>query len=135
MKLSLRTKQNLGFSLLALLAFGALYSLYSALRSERMLTIAVRQGVESVALKKVAERFSREQRVPVKIQEFSYEDLFKREQEEVSRGRESAFDVILVDDPWMPALMIDLDDRKQGSKEKFRLRKLNEETYSQDDGS
>ena len=134
------TTARLGFGLLALVAAGALFSLYTALRKENMLTIAVRQGVESVALKKVAERFSREYGVTIKIKEFAYDELFKQEREKVRSHPELFpepelhFDVIMVDDPWMPALLIDPNESDGNDSDKYRLKKLNKETYAQDDG-
>src|SRR5262249_49728387 len=105
---------------------------------EKMLTIAVRQGVESVALKKVAERFSRESGVTIRIKEFPYDELFNQEQEQVRSHRQqssyddppSAFDVILIDDPWFPALMINPGGMPDDG---FRLKKLKRETYDQKD--
>jgi multiple sugar transport system substrate-binding protein len=125
---------RLGFVVLAVAALGAIYSLYSSLKPQRMLTIAVRHGVESVALKKVAERFSREHGITVRIQEFPREELFEREKDQVRSEAKSAFDVILVDDPWMPALMIDPIDDTQNDKSKFRLKQLESDTYEQDGG-
>src|SRR5262249_47546522 len=145
MKLSTRMIESVGFSLLMVAVAGAIYSLYSALRSEKMLTIAVRQGVESVALKKVAERFSRESGVTIRIKEFPYEELFNQEQEQVRSHRQqpsdddppSAFDVILIDDPWFPALMVDppqQEGNREGIRDEgFRLKKLKRETYDQKD--
>ncbi|HXA86608.1 MAG TPA: extracellular solute-binding protein [Candidatus Dormibacteraeota bacterium] len=134
------TVERLGFALLALAATGALYSLYTALRPEKMLTIAVRQGVESVALKKVAERFSREHGVTVKIEEFPYDELFAQEREQLRFHSnmhpepKSAFDVVMVDDPWMPGLLIDPTDTEGNDPEKYRLKKLDPKTYEQDYG-
>jgi multiple sugar transport system substrate-binding protein len=127
------TVELLGFALLALAATGALFSLYTALRPEKMLTIAVRQGVESVALKKVAERFSREHGVTVKIEEVPQDELFAQEAEQRTEPQ-SAFDVVMVDDPWMPGLLIDPTDSDGSDAGKYRLKKLKAETYAQDDG-
>lgn len=127
------TVERLGFALLVLATTGALYSLYTALHQEEMLTIAVRQGVESVALKKVAERFSREHGLTVKIEELPYDELFEQERKQLSE-KHSIFDVIMVDDPWMPALLIDPTDTDGNDHEKYRLTKLDQKTYEQDYG-
>jgi hypothetical protein len=40
----------------------------------------------------------------------------------------------MVDDPWVPALLIDPNDSNGTDSSKYRLKKLTEETYAQDDG-
>jgi ABC-type glycerol-3-phosphate transport system substrate-binding protein len=95
-----------------------------------MLTIAVKEGVEGVALKKAAERFSKEKGVTVRIKELPYSELFMAELKQTGRDdAPSEFDVVMVDDPWMPAL---LDAGTAAGL--YGLKKLEKETYTQDDG-
>jgi spermidine/putrescine-binding protein len=79
---------------------------------ERRLTIAVRGGVESVALKAIALRYSHEHNVAIEIVELPYEDLLDTEMKQLSVEHPKAkdtdyplFDVIMLDDPWLHGLM------------------------------
>lgn len=99
----------LGFALLA-----GVVSIFAALGTEEQrLTIAVKQGVESIALKEIARRFSQDQHVTVQVIEFPYEQLYNEEQKQLlyrpKRLRDSVppFDVIMVDDPWLYSLVAD----------------------------
>jgi multiple sugar transport system substrate-binding protein len=83
------------------------------------LRIAVHQGVEGVPLKSIAERFARGRyRGLVEVVELPYDDLFSAELQAVKAakgGADTAFDVIQLDDPWLPALAVGLrplDPRK-----------------------
>ncbi len=98
---------------------GALYVVFTVGDEEKRLTIAVKQGTEGVALKEIAQRFSRDRRVPVEVIDLPYDELYAEEQRQLvnrpARQRDSIppFDVIMVDDPWLYALA-------------RRLRKLND---------
>jgi len=131
-KWSTRAQERLGFALLAVAFAGVGYSAIAALLPKRTLTIAVREGVESVALKKVAQRFSEERGITVKVQEFLYDDLFKKELKEV-RSDKSRFDVLMVDDPWMPALLI-TEKEKDSGQQQYGLKEVQRDTYEQEDG-
>jgi len=84
-------------------------------RDDRPLTIAVKRGVEGVALRHIARNFSQEFHVAVNIIDLPYDDLFEEEERQLS-GRRSAsvpqFDVIMVDDPWLYRLATDPDPKK-----------------------
>jgi multiple sugar transport system substrate-binding protein len=80
---------------------------------EPTLTIAVHQGVEGVPMKLVARQFCQQAyRGRVKIVELGYDELFAAEWSAVT-GNEAPypfmapprFDVIMVDDPWLPAFV------------------------------
>jgi len=81
-------------------------AVFGATRRQSRLTIAIHQGVEGVALRRVAESFSRQRNVVVEVKELSYDDLFDEELRTVT-GNEgtSKFGVIMLDDPWLPALL------------------------------
>jgi len=93
--------------------------------AEKRLTIAIHQGVEGAALKKVAQRFTNEYKIPVEVVEFPYDELYEREQSQLS-NRSSGdkvvphFDVLMVDDPWLPALLINKEHRQ----DPYRLQEL-----------
>jgi multiple sugar transport system substrate-binding protein len=83
------------------------------------LRIAIHQGVEGVPLKSIAERFARGRyRGLVEVVELPYDDLFAAELKAVTAvkgGADTGFDVIQLDDPWLPALVAGLrplDTRK-----------------------
>ena len=79
---------------------------------ERTLTIAIHQGVEGIALKEVIRRFSSREGISVEVVEFPYDALFEREAAAL-KARESPYDVIMLDDPWLPELI--------GQKEPWQL--------------
>jgi multiple sugar transport system substrate-binding protein len=79
-------------------------ALFAGLREQAMLTIAIHQGVEGVALKAAAQDFSTREGLSVAVFELPYDALYNAEMEEVSAPR-SKYDVIMVDDPWLPALI------------------------------
>lgn len=68
------------------------------------LRIAIHEGVEGVALKALAFDFSREKRVSVELFELPYDALYEAEMDAVS-AEDPPYDVIMVDDPWLPALI------------------------------
>lgn len=79
-------------------------AIFAATRPQSRLTIAIHQGVEGVALKRVAESFSQKRNVVVEIRELSYDDLFDEEIQNV-KAPEPPFAVMMLDDPWLPALL------------------------------
>src|SRR5215472_123909 len=78
--------------------------------AEKRLIIAIHQGVGGAALKNVAERFTHERKIAVEVVEFPYDDLYDKEQNQLSNesgdDKVPHFDVMMVDDPWLPALLI-----------------------------
>src|SRR5262252_6250059 len=73
--------------------------------------IVIHQGVEGVPLKRIAEQFSSQYSGRVQVVELPYDQLFKREMEAIAMqevdspfGSRQSFDVIQLDDPWLPAL-------------------------------
>src|SRR5215472_15905762 len=93
--------------------------------AEKRLTIAIHQGVEGAALKKVAQRFTNEREIPVEVVEFPYDELYEKEQSQLSNhsGGDKVvphFDVLMVDDPWLPALLINKDK----PQDPYRLQEL-----------
>jgi len=88
----------------ALLGVGLVIAVIAlARRGDARLTIAIHQGVEGVALKQVISAFAAKERVPVDVVELPYEQLFAAEVEQL-KSTDSIYDVIMADDPWMPAL-------------------------------
>lgn len=85
--------------------------------SERRLRIAIKQGVEGVALKDIASHFNDKDRadaghIQVEVVEFPYDQLYELEHEQLD-GEYPAnkrFDVIMVDDPWLYSLVLDPND-------------------------
>lgn len=92
---------------------GTLYVVTTVGDEDTRLTIAVKQGAESVALKEIAQRFSRDRHVPVEVIDLPYDELYAEEQRQLvqrpARRRDSVppFDVIMVDDPWLYAHVSD----------------------------
>jgi ABC-type glycerol-3-phosphate transport system substrate-binding protein len=88
-------------------------------RETPSLRIAINSGVEGVALKLAAAEFSEERDVVMEIDEFPYDDLYDAEMKAVhgdlftaaSRVRGTFdYDVILLDDPWLTALLGDPEE-------------------------
>jgi len=90
--------------------FVALVFFFIFERHHDELTIAVPQGIEAGPLKELAAAYSREKDLNVKIVEFPYDQLYEHEIAEVDNDP-SGYDVILADDPWLPAL-VDRSDEK-----------------------
>lgn len=94
-------------SLVAVVLLGSAYVLCRVGAEERRLTIAVKQGVEGVALKEIAQNFSRHTNISVEVVELQYDELYEEEMRQLkSRPRRQRnavppFDVIMVDDPWL----------------------------------
>jgi len=99
--------------------------------TERRLRIAIKQGVEGVALKEIASHFNDRDRadaghIQVEVVEFTYDQLYELEQEQLE-GRQyppkKPFDVIMVDDPWLYSLVFDPNDPNPTTR---RLDNLND---------
>lgn len=91
--------------------------------ADNRLTIAVHSGVEGVALKLVASEFVNKHGVEVEIVELPYGSLYESALGEVRRESGwSKYDVIMMDDPWFPALLAGHPASTPG---RLRLEKLN----------
>jgi ABC-type glycerol-3-phosphate transport system substrate-binding protein len=108
-----RTQWGLSLLIAVIVVAGTIYVLSTLGEEEKRLTIAVKQGVESVALKEIAQRFSRDRHIPVEVVELPYDELYEAEQSQLenrpARAHDSVppFDVLMVDDPWVYALVTD----------------------------
>ena len=93
--------------------------------NEPRLIIAIRQGIEGAALKKVAERFSRDSRsrVSVEVVEWPYDQLFEEERRDLCSAS-PRYDIVMMDDPWLPALLMADNNEAGFSRTTRRLRKL-----------
>ncbi len=88
--------------LLAVIAGAGLDAHY---RTEATLTVAIHRGVESEALGALANDFAQKKHIPVELVDLPYDELYEAEMNEVSGAARHRFDVILLDDPWLPALI------------------------------
>lgn len=103
---------HLGMAALIALALVFLFGVWNTM-SAPDLTIAIPRGVEGAALKRVIQRFSEtEYNGAVEVIELPYEELWRAQSSFMAKGRAdnipqsvAGFDVMLVDDPWMPALL------------------------------
>jgi multiple sugar transport system substrate-binding protein len=68
------------------------------------LTVAIQQGVEGVALKRVLKRFSEYRGISIEVVQLPYDQLRNSEMTELGNP-ESRFDVVMLDDPWLYALI------------------------------
>lgn len=73
---------------------------------EPTLRIAIHEGVEGVAVKTLAGEFSRDRTVAVEIVELPYDELYDSELQQLDSDS-PRYDVIMMDDPWLPALLND----------------------------
>jgi multiple sugar transport system substrate-binding protein len=122
---SIRAKANrsrtkignvLGFVLVTVVIAGTVV-VFTNRDGDRTLRIAIKQGVEGVALKEIASHFNDKGRadagyVQVEVVEFPYDQLYEIEQQQLA-GESSPnkrFDVIMVDDPWLYSLVLDPKD-------------------------
>ena len=71
---------------------------------EKTLKIAIHQGVEGVALKEIIGKFADSRGVSVEVIEMPYDKLYESELKDVSGAYDRRYDVIMLDDPWMPAM-------------------------------
>jgi len=94
---ALRRKEWL-YLLIVMLLIGA-----SFLLDEEKLTIAITRGVEGAVLKTVAQDFATDSGISVEVVEYDYDRLYESSIEQL-KAPTSRFDVILLDDPWLPAL-------------------------------
>ncbi|HEX6821021.1 MAG TPA: extracellular solute-binding protein [Candidatus Sulfotelmatobacter sp.] len=102
-----RHTEIIAFAVGLLTVFGTVVIISRMGDEEERLTIAVKQGAEGVALKEVAENFSRSRHLPVEVVELPYDELYEAELKQLQSqhtrmvGSVPRFDVIMVDDPWM----------------------------------
>ena len=106
---------------IALVLAGTAYILLQLGGEEKNLTIAVKQGAEGIALKEIAQNFSRDKHVSIEVIQLPYDDLYEAEERQVKERapKGSEFDVFMVDDPWLYSLM----DTSQGRG--YRLKNVN----------
>jgi multiple sugar transport system substrate-binding protein len=71
-------------------------------RKEAALTIAVNSDVEGEALRAAAREYAAKEGVNIEVKEYDYAALLREEQNLAAPN--SKFDVIMLDDPWMPNL-------------------------------
>jgi multiple sugar transport system substrate-binding protein len=69
--------------------------------SANRLSIAVVSGVEGDTLKQAARDYEAQTGAHIQIAEFPYDDLFAKELVDLN-ARTSAYDLIMLDDPWFP---------------------------------
>ena len=93
-------------------------------QAHKTLTIAIHQGVEGVALGEVASRFAVEKKVPVELIELPYNDLFEAELKQIENPKGSAYDVIMADDPWMPAFLGGEDGHDLKDPSRYHLKPI-----------
>jgi multiple sugar transport system substrate-binding protein len=108
MKLERSSAKRMGFWLLALFLVLAITGV--AWLQERTLKIAIHEGVEGVALKKVIAAFADTHRYSVEVFTLPYDRLYDFELEELKKPR-SEYDVIMLDDPWLAALISEGDEK------------------------
>lgn len=87
--------------LIGILGFAAAFVLTF---EQPTLRVAIHQGVEGVALKEMARQFSDEFNVAVEVFDLPYGALYDAEMRELA-GSQPKYDVVMVDDPWLPALI------------------------------
>ena len=84
------------------------------------LRVAVHQAVEGVALRALARDFSRRYDVSVELFELPYAALYEAEMRAVS-AEHPDYDVIMVDDPWLPALIGEDEDGQRTRLERLEF--------------
>src|SRR5690349_23848163 len=84
---------------LIVLAFSA--CMRAEKQDTRTLTLAINSGVEGDALKQAARDYETQTGVHINIAEFPYANLFEKELIDLN-GHSSAYDLIMLDDPWFP---------------------------------
>jgi len=72
---------------------------------EKKLKIAIHQSVEGVALKEIVAKFANDRNFSVEVIELPYDQLYEAELDDVTGKKDHGFDVIMLDDPWMPAML------------------------------
>src|SRR4029453_18451139 len=102
MRLERSSAKRMGFWLLPLFLVLAITGV--GWLQERTLKIAIHEGVEGVALKKVIAAFADTHRYSVEVFTLPYDRLYDFELEELKKPR-SDYDVIMLDDPWLAALI------------------------------
>jgi len=102
----MKLNQKWGWLLAGVFTAGVLWAWLAGGRPHR-LTIAIHESLEGDALREIAKRFSATHKIEVQVLQFSYDDLYEKEMAQLENRRDDltpGFDVIMVDDPWMPAL-------------------------------
>src|SRR5678809_1444990 len=74
---------------------------YTNQPSRKQLTLAVVSGAEGEALKQAARDYEAQTGTHIEIAQFPYTNLFEKELIDL-KSRTSAYDLIMVDDPWFP---------------------------------
>lgn len=129
----MKLNRNWGWILAGVFTAGVLWAWLAGGRPHR-LTIAIHESIEGDALREIAKRFSTAHKIEVQVLQFSYDDLYEKEMAQLQQQRNPAdkmgedqeedatpaFDVIMADDPWMPALT-----GKVNPEDKSRLERLN----------
>jgi len=122
-----RMRWPFSVALAVIVVVGTLGMLTTVGDEEKRFTVAVKQGVESVALKEIAQRFSSDRHISVEVVDLPYDDLYAEEQRQLvhrpARRRDTVppFDVMMVDDPWLYSLVYD-----PGNPPVRRLRNLSD---------
>ena len=98
------SKSRQTWASLGLVAIIGVAALIAPSLEEETLTIAVHQGVEGVALKATVRDFSTREHVSVEVFELPYDALYAAEMKEL-RLQRPKYDVMMVDDQWLPALI------------------------------
>src|SRR5262245_25523558 len=70
---------------------------------QKDLTVAIHDSVEGVAREEIREDVAREHNRAVNVIELPYDQVYDRDFEQLGEEN-SRYDVIMLDDPWMPAL-------------------------------
>ena len=118
----MKLNRKWGWILAGVFTAGVLWAWLAGGRPHR-LTIAIHESLEGDALREIAKRFSTTHKIEVQVLQFSYDDLYEKEMAQLQNQGDDltpAFDVIMVDDPWLPALT-----GKVNPDDKSRLEKLN----------
>jgi len=112
-----------GWILAGVFTAGVLWAYFAGGRPRR-LTIAIHESIEGDALREIAKRFSTAHKIEVQVLEFSYDDLYDKEMAQLRNQRDDltpAFDVIMVDDPWLPALTGKVNDNDKSRLETLTI--------------
>lgn len=88
---------------------------------DRRVVIAIHRGVEGEALRKLAKRFSDESKISVEVIDWPYDQLYVEEMKDLT-ALHSRYDVVMMDDPWFPALVA--SEAKAGGQSERKLMRL-----------
>jgi spermidine/putrescine-binding protein len=138
-------RRRLLAAFVALILLGTVFVATTIGMKERRLTIAVRGGVEGIALKAIAQRFSHQHNVAIEIVELPYKELVEAEVRQLSAQHPNEadhpmFDLIMLDDPWLHELLTPPGEEKNASasdqqRKTLRLLKLDTADRHQQPGS